>query len=206
MPWPVSLTRRCRPVPTRPIQTSTRPPRGVNFTAFERRFQTTCCRRSGSPSTIAVRRLRHQLRAGSPWPPPRNGPPPSPPRPPRTRSVQPLGQTKLARHHPRVVQQVLDEPRLRLDAPLDGRHPTLPGGFVDPSIAEEVDPSHHGAQGPSQLVRKRGHELVLDPVRLLGAHPRLAVPWPAASHGPSPRSSACVLSSMARRMLSRPLS
>ncbi len=41
-------------MPTRPIQTSTRPPRGVNFTAFETRFHTTCCSRSGSPSTIAV--------------------------------------------------------------------------------------------------------------------------------------------------------
>jgi hypothetical protein len=31
--------------------TLTAPPRGVNFTALVRRFQTTCCSRSGSPST-----------------------------------------------------------------------------------------------------------------------------------------------------------
>ena len=38
-------------VPSRPRRrrTSTRPPAGVNFTAFDSRFQTTCCSRSASP-------------------------------------------------------------------------------------------------------------------------------------------------------------
>ena len=34
-------------------RTCTRPPRLVNFTAFDSRFQTTCCSRSGSPETGA---------------------------------------------------------------------------------------------------------------------------------------------------------
>jgi len=51
MPWPVSVTRSCVLVPARTSSTSTLPSRGVNFTALLTRFHTTCCRRSGSPST-----------------------------------------------------------------------------------------------------------------------------------------------------------
>ena len=43
---------------TRSSRTCTRPPFGVNFTAFDSRFQTTCCRRSGSPETGPTRGSR----------------------------------------------------------------------------------------------------------------------------------------------------
>ena len=49
MPAPLSLTWTCAREATRSRRTSTRPPRGVNFTAFDRRFQNTCWRRPGRP-------------------------------------------------------------------------------------------------------------------------------------------------------------
>src|SRR5256885_1212728 len=54
MPWPVSVTLICAWPFTRASPTTMRPPAGVNFTALERRFQTTCCRRSGSPTKGAA--------------------------------------------------------------------------------------------------------------------------------------------------------
>ena len=51
MPSPVSRTVSRARSSTRSSAMRTRPPRGVNFTAFETRFQTTCCKRSGSPCT-----------------------------------------------------------------------------------------------------------------------------------------------------------
>ena len=50
MPMPVSLTTSSSTSPTRRAAIDTRPAaRGVNLTAFDSRFQTTCCSRSGSP-------------------------------------------------------------------------------------------------------------------------------------------------------------
>ena len=49
MPMPVSLTTTSTCELTRSSRTCTLPPRLVNFTPFERRFHSTCCRRSGSP-------------------------------------------------------------------------------------------------------------------------------------------------------------
>ena len=53
MPIPVSETSRSTtPSPsTRRRRIVTRPPLGVNLIAFDNRFQTTCCRRTGSPLT-----------------------------------------------------------------------------------------------------------------------------------------------------------
>lgn len=42
MPRPVSLTEMRTPARARSTRTSMCPPSGVNLTAFERRFQTTC--------------------------------------------------------------------------------------------------------------------------------------------------------------------
>ena len=52
---PVSLTTISTCELTRSSRTCTRPPFGVNFTAFDSRFHTTCCRRSGSPETGPTR-------------------------------------------------------------------------------------------------------------------------------------------------------
>ena len=54
MPLPSSATLRVRHEGSRRRRTSMRPPCGVNFTAFETRFHTTCCRRSGSPVMVGT--------------------------------------------------------------------------------------------------------------------------------------------------------
>ena len=51
MPCPVSVTVMTTSAPAPAHSSSTRPPRGVNLIALESRFQTTCCRRPGSPET-----------------------------------------------------------------------------------------------------------------------------------------------------------
>src|SRR5690348_12839442 len=51
MPLSTTITSTCEL--TRSRLTCTLPPRGVYFTAFERRFQATCCKRYGSPDTRA---------------------------------------------------------------------------------------------------------------------------------------------------------
>ena len=43
MPMPVSLTQKCRREPIRFAPIMTRPPSGVNFTAFETRLINICC-------------------------------------------------------------------------------------------------------------------------------------------------------------------
>ena len=55
MPMPVSLTTISTCEFTRSRRTCTRPFFGVNFTALDTRFQTTCCRRPGSPDTGPTR-------------------------------------------------------------------------------------------------------------------------------------------------------
>ena len=51
MPAPESSTRISASDSRSPTAIPTLPPAGVNFTALERRFQVTCCRRSASPMT-----------------------------------------------------------------------------------------------------------------------------------------------------------
>ena len=59
IPIPSSLTQICACVPARSRRTSMRPCGGVNLTAFESRFQITCCSRLGSPgSTTTADRSR----------------------------------------------------------------------------------------------------------------------------------------------------
>ncbi len=56
----VGSHRRARRHPSVCMRTSTRPPLDVNFTAFESRFQNTCCRRSWSAQTIHRRRAERR--------------------------------------------------------------------------------------------------------------------------------------------------
>ena len=61
MPAPVSPRVISRVgVPAARAAPATQPPRGVNLTALESRFQTTCCRRSGSPETGPAPRVQHR--------------------------------------------------------------------------------------------------------------------------------------------------
>ena len=59
MPIPVSLTAISTCEFTRSSRTWMRPPRSVNFTAFEHKFHRICRRRSGSPETGARARIDH---------------------------------------------------------------------------------------------------------------------------------------------------
>ena len=54
IPGPVSETETLTSPLTRAVDTSTAPPAGVNFTAFESRLKTTCWIRRSSPSTMSA--------------------------------------------------------------------------------------------------------------------------------------------------------
>ena len=58
MPAPVSATAISTSESTRRVVTVTRPPAGVNFTAFDSRFQNTCCRRRASALIGSAARRR----------------------------------------------------------------------------------------------------------------------------------------------------
>ena len=51
IPWPESFTTIRACVPSFSSLTSMEPPSGVNFTAFDSRFHTTCLKRLASPNT-----------------------------------------------------------------------------------------------------------------------------------------------------------
>ena len=112
MPRPVSLTAISTCEFTRSRVICTRPPFGVNLTAFESRFHTTCWRRAGSPairpvsvSSTVCSRIPFASAAG------------------RTISIAwsdhraeingPYLEPQLAGDDPRDVEQVVDELRLR---------------------------------------------------------------------------------------------
>jgi hypothetical protein len=79
----------------------------------------------------------------------------------------------LARDDAGVVQEVGDEPGLRLDAAVDGGQPPGQRDGVGLRLAagQYVHPAHHGRQRPAQLVGDGGHELVLEVVGRFGPFP-----------------------------------
>ena len=115
---PVSLTTISTWEFTRSRRTWTRPFFGVNFTAFDTRFQTTCCRRPGSPDTGPTRGSTiglkpHALGVGGGL----NG---------GDRVVDDERQlhrlhvqANLARHDPRDVEHVLDDLRQPRGVPFE---------------------------------------------------------------------------------------
>ena len=60
MPGPVSATETLTSPLARVARTSTAPPAGVNFTAFESRLKITCLMRRSSPETTSASRVRCQ--------------------------------------------------------------------------------------------------------------------------------------------------
>ena len=143
------------------------PPRGVNFTAFESRFQTICWRRPSSPRMRGRRggtlaRIVDPFRRGGRMDGGHG-------RVQHRRRRRPASGWK--RHLPgddaRHVEHVVDELGLHLGAALDGvdglaRSP-LPRG---PQL-EHARPAEDGGHRRAQLVGERGQELVLPPVRVL---------------------------------------
>ena len=77
-----------------------------------------------------------------------------------------LSHPELALRHPRVVEELLDHPRLRVDPAIDRLQRSGGDGFVRAAGGQDVDPARDRGQRAAQLVRQRRHELVLDPIRL----------------------------------------
>ena len=169
MPMPVSLTATSTCELTRSSRTWTLPPRFVNFTAFDSRFHSTCCRRSGSPETgaasgsstvsmrtpLAVGRRRHRVDGASD----------------NVRKLDWLNvQPNLSRDDPGDVEHVFDDLRQGRRVALDRLD-----GFVLLVRCDDAGPQHAGVaedriQRRSQLVREAGEKVVLDPTGLLHAH------------------------------------
>jgi hypothetical protein len=153
----------------------TRPPAGVNFTAFVMRFQTTCWSLSSSPRDDPELRVEighdlDPLRVGR-----------------RARRVDGgaddggevhgrVVDADLARDDARDVEDVLDELSLRLRVPVDDLEPLGEPPGVGLASAEQPRPAEDGLEGRSELVRDRGQELVFQAVQPLGVAARLLLP------------------------------
>ena len=119
MPWPVSLTISRSGPGSSGMSTSTVPPGGVNFTAFDSRFQAICWTRSASAmigartARRAARSIRTPLAAAAG----------------ATTSIAARGrgdeidrrqlEAQLAADDPRHVEHVFDQPRLRRGVAVD---------------------------------------------------------------------------------------
>ena len=171
MPTPVSDTIRSTVAPPLLSVTSTRPPAGVNFTAFESRFQITCWRRAGSPATIAaprseahgdvdalgLRLLTHCLDDVA-----RD----------RTQIDRLNLQLQLARDDLADVQEIRNQLRLKSGVLRDDLESALNGRRVVRALQQEVRPAENRVQRRTQLVRHQGDEFVLAPIRTFGVGTR----------------------------------
>src|SRR5215475_11767488 len=132
IPWPVSLTISSRWAPARSNRASTRPHGGVNLIAFENRFKTTCCNRSGSPETrasslpVSTTRFIPFSSADE-----------------RAEIERPEVERHLARDYPRNVEQVADKLDLGLDGALDLFERRVVIFRTDLPPAQHSDPAQH---------------------------------------------------------------
>ena len=168
MPMPVSLTTisTCEFDALEP-RTWTRPPFGVNFTALDSRFQTTCCSRSGSPETGPTRGSRIVCR--------------------RTPLASAAGCTvatalstiqrqihrlhvepDLARDDARDVEHVLDDLRQRVALRSSVSRPRSALSPVSSAAAQQPGVAEDRVERRAQLVRQHREELVLQPVGVAG--------------------------------------
>ena len=167
MPIPVSLTTISMCELTRSTRTCTRPSFDVNLTAFDSRFHTTCCRRSGSPetgptrgSTIVCRRMPFASAAGCTvatalW----------------TMSGSSTGlhvETDLARDDPGDVEHVLDDLGQRGGIALERLEPALGLLADEHPTAQQPGVPDDRVQRRAELVRQHREELVLQPIGLAG--------------------------------------
>ena len=130
MPWPVSVTRRCTVVahPPDPDLDAPAPRReldGVDEQVPEHLLQAV-----GIAEDDGGARIAPQLEARCPWPPPPRARSRRRPPRPSARSTSRAADLDLAGDDAGVVQQVGDEPRLRLDPTVDGGQPAGQRGGV----------------------------------------------------------------------------
>ena len=76
-------------------------------------------------------------------------------------------QLELAGDDARKLDEIFDDPRLRLRVALDARHGTFDRLGIHVGRADDLQPAEHGVERCPQLVRHRGKELVLEAVALL---------------------------------------
>ncbi len=166
MPCPVSCTRISACESTCFRCTSIRPPFGVNLTAFDNRFHTTCWRRSASPvmricdsGSSATLHLHAFGDSAGPCRLDGGGNDGG--------QIDRLGlHRQLARHDSRNIEEILDQLRLRPGVALDGLERPLPNRRGHRADAQHVGPSEHGVERRPQLVREARQKLVLDAMRL----------------------------------------
>ena len=164
MPIPVSLTTISTCEFTRSRRTCTRPFFGVNFTAFDTRFQTTCCRRPGSPDTGPTRGstivwIAYALGVGGGL----DG---------RHSVVDDQRQfhwlhiqANLPRHDSRNVEDVLDDLRQPRGVAFESFETARGLLARQDAAAQQSRIADDGVQRRAQFVRQHGEELVLHPVR-----------------------------------------
>ena len=142
----------------------------MNLIAFESRFQTTCCSRSGSPRTtkrpgvdvgldadaLGICRRPQRLDAGA--------------HERHQIDVADL-EPQLAGDRLRDVEQVVDQTRLRARVAIDGLDRGLTAPIVELAGGEHVRPALDRGQRRAQLVRERHQELVLQRARGFGVAP-----------------------------------
>ena len=82
-------------------------------------------------------------------------------------------ETKLAAHHPRHVEHVVDQPHLRERISID--HLKRPGQHrrLDRAPEQNLGPADDGVERCADLMGQRGKELLLDPPGVLCRGPRL---------------------------------
>ena len=163
MPMPVSLTTISTCEFTRSRRTCTRPRFGVNFTAFDTRFQTTCCRRPGSPDTGPTRGSTigldaHALGVGGGLN--RRDGVVDDQRQLHRLHVEP----DLARHDARDIEDVLDDLRQPRGVAFERLEPARRLVARQDAAAQQPRVADDRVERRAQLVRQDGEELVLHPV------------------------------------------
>ena len=158
------------------------PPAGVNFTAFVRRFHTTCCRRAGSPYIGEVTRIDHETRSDLLSAAGRTASIAAATT--RCRSIGLDVETQLARRDARHVE-VLDQSRLHFRISLDHLECVRLPRFVQGAEPQHPAPAENRVQRRAQLVRQGRQELVLRAVRRFrgcSRRPFLAMRAPQLRH------------------------
>ena len=165
MPVSVTTIEQLRSSPA--SSTLIAPPDSVNLTAFDSRFQMTCCSRSRSPETmageegsfdssvtpLAAAAVRTTSSAASTT----------------VAQVHRLGaELQLAGDDARQLDQIFDDARLRLRVAFDARHGALDRGGIHVGRADDLEPAEHRVEGRAEFVRYRGEELVLEAIAFLG--------------------------------------
>ena len=145
----------------------------MNFTAFDSRFQITCCSRSGSPTVGIDAALEVAARCATPRVSAAG----------RIESIavlqsaieveRPVIEPQLAADDARDFEEVLDQPGLHLRVALDLLERAIDRRRRHRVGAQQLGPAEDGVERRAQLVRQRGQELVLQPVRLALAHQQL---------------------------------